>query len=126
MQRLGETDVATARQRNRREATPLHSGVVNIPAVQEFDLCTRVTHRVQHGTRLFLSHRPLGNSPASGCMPASAGGTAKMSPPAPTEIERNPRTPRKPARSALGSFRRPENASRSSSRRVYPGMKDTV
>jgi len=64
MQGLVETDPATARQWNRRDAIPrrrLHSGAVNIPAVQEFDLCLPVvTHRVRHGTQQSLSRRPLG------------------------------------------------------------------
>jgi hypothetical protein len=53
MQRLIEADVATARQWNRRGATPrrcLRSGAVNIPASQEFDLHNQVvTHQVQRG-----------------------------------------------------------------------------
>ena len=64
MQGLVETDLATARQWNRRDAIPrrrLHSGAVNIPSVQKFDLCLPVvTHRVRHGTQQLLSHRPLG------------------------------------------------------------------
>jgi len=63
-QRLVETDAATASaMESSRRATPrrrLHSGAVNIPAFEEFDLRVQVvTLQVQHDSHQSVSRVPL-------------------------------------------------------------------